>query len=44
MAVVAEAYDAQTTITKAMLALLKNRVWLRGFEFVIASKELRVVS
>jgi hypothetical protein len=34
MAVVAEAYDAQTTITKAMLLLLKNFVLLRGFEFM----------
>ena len=32
--VVAEAYDAQTTITKAMLPLLKNLVLLGGFEFI----------
>jgi len=32
MAVVAEAYEAQTTITKAMLLLLKNLGLLEGFE------------
>jgi hypothetical protein len=34
MAVVAEAYEAQTTITKAMLPLLKNLVLLGGLEFM----------
>ena len=34
MAVVAEAYEAQTTITKAMLPLLKKLVLLEGFEFM----------
>ena len=34
MAVVAEAYEAQTTITKAMLPLLKKLVLLGGFEFM----------
>jgi hypothetical protein len=32
MAVVAEAYEAQTTITKAMLLLLKKLVLLEDFE------------
>jgi len=35
MAVVAEAYEAQTTITKAMLLLLKKLVLLGGFEFML---------
>jgi hypothetical protein len=34
MAVVAEAYEAQTTITKAMLPLLKTLVLSGGFEFM----------
>jgi hypothetical protein len=34
MAVVAEAYEAQTTITKATLPLLKNLVLLAGFAFM----------
>jgi len=34
MAVVAEAYEAQTTITKAMLPLLKKLVLLEGFELM----------
>ena len=34
LAVVAEAYEAQTTITKAMLPLLKNLVLLGVFEFM----------
>jgi hypothetical protein len=34
MAAVAEAYEAQTTITKAMLPLLKNLVLFRGVELM----------
>ena len=34
MAVVAEAYEAQTTITKAMLPVLRKLVLLAGFEFI----------
>ena len=34
MAVVADAYEAQTTITKAMLPLLKKLDLLGGFEFM----------
>jgi len=34
MAVVAEAYEAHTTITKAMLPLLKKLVLSGGFEFM----------
>jgi hypothetical protein len=34
MAVVAEAYEAQTTITKAMLPLLKKLALSGGFEFM----------
>ena len=34
MAVVAEAYEAQTTITKAMLPLLQKLALLEAFEFM----------
>jgi hypothetical protein len=34
MAVMADAYEAQTTITKAMLPLLKKLVLLGGCEFM----------
>jgi len=36
---VAEAYEAQTTITKATLPLLKRLVLLPGFEFMRYSFE-----